>query len=177
MITTHTRKRESTSTTGEDYRPLRDHEQKPGGIRGDEDKKGGMGVGHLSLMGKAHGRAVTRWWKGAGPARVKSRSQTNATHQDPHGQQDPLTEHGKTPQEPRQCGRRRPQARRTIRTQEMGKEGHKKPALPTQSKVTLKRPRHQTLRQHHGYWGLDDRKEPSDNPPIKERGAPTTVSM
>ena len=40
--------------------------------------------GHLSLMGKAHGRAVTRWWKGAGPVRVKSRSQTNATHQRTH---------------------------------------------------------------------------------------------
>ena len=47
----------------------------------------------------------------------------------------------------------------------------RKLALPTQSIVTLKHPRHQTLRQHHGYWGLDDRKEPSDNPPIKERSA------
>ena len=37
--------------------------------------------GHLSLTGKAHGRAVTRRWKGAVPERGKSRSQTNATHQ------------------------------------------------------------------------------------------------
>ena len=130
-----------------------------------------MGGGHLSLTGKAHGRAVIRWWKGAGPARVKSRSQTNATHQDPQGQQDPLTGHGKMPQEPRQRGRRCPQARRTYRMPEMGKEGHKKLALPTQSIVTQKRPRRQTLRQHHGYWGLDDGKKPSDNPPIKERSA------
>ena len=36
------------------------------------------------MMGKAHGRAVTRWWKGAGPARGKSRRQTNATHQRTH---------------------------------------------------------------------------------------------
>ena len=128
-------------------------------------------------MGKAHGRAVTRWWKGAGPARVISRSQTNATHQDPHGQQDPLTGHGQTPQEPRQCGRKRPQARRTNRTQEMGKEGHKKLALPTQSIVTLKRPRRQMLRQHHGYWGLDDMKEPSDNPPRKERSAYNCINV
>ena len=43
---------------------LRDHEQKPGGemrqICGYKDKEGDMG-GHLSLTGKAHGRAVTRW--------------------------------------------------------------------------------------------------------------------
>ena len=64
---------------------LRDHEQKPGGetrqIRGYKDKEGVRGGGHLSLMGKAHGRAVTRWWKGAGPERGKSRRRTNATHQ------------------------------------------------------------------------------------------------
>ena len=136
-----------------------------------------MGGGHLSLMGKAHGRAVTRWWKGAGAARVKSRSQTNATQQDPHGQHDPLTGHGKTPQEPRQRRRRRPQARRTNRTQEMGKEGQKKLALPTQIIVTLKRPRRQTLRQHHRDWGLDDRKESSNNPPIKERSGYDRINV
>ena len=43
-----------------------------------------MGGGHLSLTGKEHGRAVTRWWKGAGPERGKSRRKTNATHQMTH---------------------------------------------------------------------------------------------
>ena len=43
-----------------------------------------MGGGHLSLTGKAHGRALTRWWKGARPVRGKSRRQTNATHQRTH---------------------------------------------------------------------------------------------
>ena len=67
---------------------LRDHEQKPGGeitqIRGYKDKEGDMGGGHLSLTGKAHGRAVTKWWKGAGPERGKFCRQTNATHQMTH---------------------------------------------------------------------------------------------
>ena len=81
---------------------MRDHEQKPGGeirqIRGYKDKERRYGRRTLSLTGKAHGRAVTRWWKGAGPERGKSCRQTNATQpDDPHGHQDPPTGQGKTP--------------------------------------------------------------------------------
>ena len=53
-------------------------------MRGYKDKEGDRGGGHLSLMGKAHGRAATRWCKGAGPERGKSRRRTNATHQMTH---------------------------------------------------------------------------------------------
>ena len=80
---------------------LRDYEQKPGGeirpIRGNKDKEGEMGGGHLSLTGKAQGRAVTRRWKGAVPERGKSRSQTNATHQMTQKAIKTPTGHGKTP--------------------------------------------------------------------------------
>ena len=43
--------------------------------------------------------------------------------------------------------------------------------MPTQSKVTLKRPRRQTLRQQPRHCVSGCGRKPSDDPPIKERSA------
>ena len=59
----------------------------------------------------------------------------------------------------------------------MGKEGHNKLALPTQNIVTLKRPKRQTLRQHHGYCGLDEKKEAKRLSTHKEKSAYDRINV
>ena len=128
MLTTRTRKREPTSTAGEEI--IAERPRTEAGRRDQTNTR-------IQRQGRRYGRRTPEpdgqgTWKSldkvvegsrTGERKISQADERNIP-EDPHGQQDPLTGHGKTPQEPRQRGRRHPHARRTKRTQEMGKEGH-----------------------------------------------------
>ena len=124
---TRTRKREPKSTAGEEI--IAERPQTEAGRRDQTNTQ-------VQRQGRRYGRRTPEpdgqgTWKSRDKVvegsrtseRKISQADERNTPEDPQGQQDPLTGHGKTPQEPRQRGWRRPHARQTKRTQGNGKGG------------------------------------------------------